>query len=358
MSWTDGFLKGEAGYYCIKIPSLLVTANNTLVAFGEGRLNSCSDFTETQLVTKRSVDGGRSWTALQVLHAEAGHVIGNAAPVVERSTGRVVLVFCRDNLEVLQTVSDDHGVSWSTPTLVTGVTDPAWTWVGTGPPSAIQMPSGRLVVPAYHSLTPDDDGEVSTGHTMLSDDGGATWRLGANYTHGLDFPNENQAVVLPDGRLFVHARGLLTARIGAVSSDGGESWDLVADLPGIDQPLGGCEGSTIYLPATNQLLYSGLAETSVYRYNLSLATVDAGAVTAGASGSGNETFGAWQWRQVLDVGPSAYTSLALLPEPGNATTGQAVGLLFERSNRTLIVFEPDAISFAVLDPPPALGGGD
>ncbi len=42
------FAKGEGGYYCHKIPYLLVTASNTLIAFAEARGKdgraSCDDF--------------------------------------------------------------------------------------------------------------------------------------------------------------------------------------------------------------------------------------------------------------------------------------------------------------------------
>jgi hypothetical protein len=53
------FAMGEAGYYCIKIPSLLVTSNGTLLAFGEARKSTCSDYAWTDIVTKRSL-GKRS----------------------------------------------------------------------------------------------------------------------------------------------------------------------------------------------------------------------------------------------------------------------------------------------------------
>jgi hypothetical protein len=36
---------GEGGYDCIRIPDILLTMNNTLIAFGEARNNSCADNT-------------------------------------------------------------------------------------------------------------------------------------------------------------------------------------------------------------------------------------------------------------------------------------------------------------------------
>lgn len=124
--------------------------------------------------------------------------------------------------QVLTMYSEDDGETWSSPVNVSGVTEPAWTWVGTGPPSSLQLASGRIVTPAYHSSTPHDDGEVrpegcrlhcayaallkstasphafqiSTAHAMFSDDGGQTWALGGSWTDGLNFPNENEYVEL------------------------------------------------------------------------------------------------------------------------------------------------------------------
>ncbi len=60
----DVFTAGEAGYFCIKIPSLLATPSGALLATGEGRHDNCSDYTWTDLVFKRSTDGGKTWCVL------------------------------------------------------------------------------------------------------------------------------------------------------------------------------------------------------------------------------------------------------------------------------------------------------
>ena len=55
------------------------------------------------------------------------------------------------------------------------MTLPEWKWVGLGPPSGLLLKSGRVLIPAYHSTVPNDNGELSYGHTMISDDDGVTW---------------------------------------------------------------------------------------------------------------------------------------------------------------------------------------
>ena len=127
------FSRGEGGYYCIKIPSLLTTAKGTLIAFGEGRMYSCSDFTWTDLIYKRSTDGGKTWGPLTILYSNSTKrgqhvVVGNAAPVVLRDSHRILLPFCRNNLQVMLTHSDDDGVTWSPPSNISGVVHPSWRW--------------------------------------------------------------------------------------------------------------------------------------------------------------------------------------------------------------------------------------
>lgn len=126
------FQRGEGGYYCIKIPVLLVTSNNALLAFGEGRMVSCSDFTWTDLIYKRSEDRGKTWGPLSILYSNSSagvyNVIGNAAPVVLAESGRVLIPFCRNNRQVMLTYSDDDGLTWSRPVNLTGVTQPDWSW--------------------------------------------------------------------------------------------------------------------------------------------------------------------------------------------------------------------------------------
>lgn len=333
----DVFVAGEAGYYCIKIPNLIAFGNGRLVALAEARNGSCSDYAPTSLVTKRSVDGGLSWTPLQVVHAEPGHVIGNAAPVLLRSTGRLLVPFCRDNLEVYQTYSDDGGVTWALPVPVSNATKQEWRWIGLGPPSAIQLQSGRVIVPSYHDTSPHwEDGTLTHVHLLLSDDEGVNWRIGASIDadgEGDDYSNECSAVELvgQPNAVLVNARTLASHRVQLLSLDGGSTFSgapqLKHDLP---QPLDGCEGAMVQLPNGTLLLSNPAALT--LRFNLTLhASHDQGA--------------SWLPIAVIDEQPSAYSALAVWPNTsgGKLTT---VGLLYERAPPPpQIVFVPTAITY-------------
>src|SRR4051795_5020112 len=81
----------DPDYACFRIPAIVRTTKGTLLAFAEGRVLNCGDAADIDLVVKRSTDGGRTWGPLQVVNEGAGDTHGNPAPVVDRTTGRILL---------------------------------------------------------------------------------------------------------------------------------------------------------------------------------------------------------------------------------------------------------------------------
>eukprot|EP00050_Salpingoeca_kvevrii_P008576 m.303703 g.303703 ORF g.303703 m.303703 type:complete len:390 (-) comp16122_c0_seq1:124-1293(-) len=337
------FTRGEGGYACIKIPYILATRNGTLLAFGEARHESCGDYAGTDLVWKRSTDGGSTWGPLGVVFSNSSvarnesNVIGNAAPVQDRHTGRILLPFCRNNAEVLLTHSDDDGKSWVLPPR--NLTDvaiwPEWKWVGLGPPAGLQLASGRILIPAYHTLFHDLDGTFSHLHNMVSDDLGATWRIDwVSRGDHMIFANECQAVELfANNTVLVVARTLHLHHAKAMSWDGGHFFNPIELIPELEQPRDGCEGSTILHPHTGWLFYSSISEDSLLglRRNMTLW------VSKDHSDS-------WQLVKVIDSGPAAYSALTLLPDG-------SIGLLYEWAEKMRLVFLPDHTSFLVVMTP-------
>ena len=99
-------------YFCFRIPALVRT-ESTLIAFAEGRRNSCGDAGDVRLVSRSSTDDGLTWSPIVQVQADAGHTIGNPAPIFDASTGQLHLLFSRDNLQLFSTFSSDEGASWS-----------------------------------------------------------------------------------------------------------------------------------------------------------------------------------------------------------------------------------------------------
>eukprot|EP00039_Didymoeca_costata_P033205 m.41276 g.41276 ORF g.41276 m.41276 type:complete len:499 (-) comp9750_c0_seq4:2668-4164(-) len=340
------YSSGENGYFCIKIPVLLFTANGTLLAFAEARRDSCSDFAWTDLVVKSSRDFGVTWGAMQVIRSESGPnlpktVIGNAAPVqlfMGKYIGRIVVPHTRNNTDVWVLHSDDDGQTWSQAREIPNVTLPEWKWVGTGPPGSIQLKhtSGRLLVPSYHGRFRGNlINNIVHGHVMLSDDSGDTWRLGA--AHGFGdakiVSNENQAVELANGSVLINARSLANPlinqyRVQTVSLDGGETFGVTHFVKNLPQPIDGCEGSTVRLDSTNTLYYSG-PNSDILRANMSI----------WYSKNDGES---WVLHAQIDPGESGYSSLQTI------TQGR-LGLLYEQSDSPELVMNPDRFIFRLLE---------
>lgn len=259
------FEKGEGGYFCLKIPYLYRTSKGTLIAMSEARgkdgRNSCDDWSGTDLVYKRSFDNGQTWSAMGTVWsnstADETNVVGNAGIVQDTSTGRIWIPLCRNNEEVFITYSDDDGETWSAPVYHPELVHDEWEWVGLGPPAGLQLSTGRMLIPGYHTTLYKGDGEVSKGHTLYSDDSGATWHIGSASFGAPYLSNECQAVELKNGSILINARTLLTHRIQVMSHDGGLTFDAPVQMETLVEPIEGCEGSIVRDPESNMLYYSG-----------------------------------------------------------------------------------------------------
>ncbi len=249
------FRAGTDGYASYRIPALVIMDRGTVLAFAEGRVASSADWGDIDLVLRRSTDGGRTWGPLQVVSRNGDGTAGNPAPVVVDG-GRIVLVQVHsaagatedrirggevppaDGRRVWVQDSDDEGATWSTPREITEhVKCPEWRWYAATPGHALQLRhgahAGRIVVLGNHSLPPSGadsgtEGKYNGGHDLLSDDGGATWRLGYvdDNPDGYVNVNETTAAQLPDGRVYLNTRTDAAApgnRADAYSTDGGAS---------------------------------------------------------------------------------------------------------------------------------------
>ncbi|MFE6281907.1 exo-alpha-sialidase [Streptomyces sp. NPDC057877] len=246
--------RDPGGYACFRIPAIVRTNDNTLLAFAEGRVLNCGDATDIDIVLKRSTDGGRTWSPLQVVNDGNGDTHGNPAPVVDRETGRIILAqtyntgrpdsaHCTipcDRAPWLQ-YSDDDGRTWSKPRDLSAELLPAnWnSWFATGPVHGIQLTrgahAGRLVLGVNAETF--SDGRVTTNHAALviSDDGGEHWRIGATDSYPVasdgsfrQKPSEVTPTELADGSLLVSSRDEEGTDLGhrsqTLSRDGGESF--------------------------------------------------------------------------------------------------------------------------------------
>lgn len=336
---TVPFRAGREGYASFRIPAVVRTGSGSLLAFCEGRVGSQQDFGNIDVVLKRSSDGGRTWGPLQVVARNGDDLAGNPAPVV-LDTGRVLLVHVRNAAAATEDAirrgkvsaangrriwvqhSDDDGMTWSAPREITGQVKKAeWRWYATTPGHAIQLTggaaSGRIVVPANHSLPPagtdnGTEGKYNGGHCLLSDDRGQTWRIGYvdDNTDGYVNVNETTAAELPDGRIYFNTRNDSPSpgtRADAYSRDGGQKL-LKPFRPqaGLVGPVVEC--SVLQLRTPDVLLFSGPADPG-FRALMTVRRSRDGGIT-------------WQDAYTVDGLPAAYSDLVRVDD-------ETVGLLHE-----------------------------
>lgn len=310
------------GANTFRIPALIQAADGAVLAFCEARQGSSSDTGNIDLVLRRSEDGGRTFGPSQVLWDDGPNTCGNPCPVVDRRTGRILLLATRNlghdheseiiagTSEGTRTVwvlhSDDHGRTWSTPREITAtVKEPSWTWYATGPGAGIQLQrgphAGRLVIPCDHI---EADTRKYFSHALLSDDGGATWRLGG--TTPRDQVNECEVAELEDGALLLNMRNYDRAqrtRQQAVSRDGGETWTDQRHVPEQVEPI--CQASL------RRLRWRSAEAPGVLLFTNPGSRDGRVALTLRASTDDGAT---WPRSWLLDPGPSAYSCLAVLAD--------------------------------------------
>jgi hypothetical protein len=96
-----------------------------------------------------------------------------------------------------------------------------WQFIGVGPSQSLQLKSGRILVPGYHSPMrglSEVPGAIpvsqlynnfAKGFVLISDDEGDTWRLGKEWPTGHG-TNEHQMIQLDDGTIISNSRSLST----------------------------------------------------------------------------------------------------------------------------------------------------
>lgn len=290
------FARGDDGYHTYRIPAIIVSQQGTVLAFCEGRKNSGADHGDIDLMLKRSTDNGQTFGPAQVVWDDGENTIGNPAPVVDRNTGRIWLLFCRNNDRVFKTWSDDDGVTWAEPVEITeDVKEAQWTWYATGPVHGIQLENGRLLIPCDHRIK-DDKRQYS--HAVYSDDGGETWKLGGTVAPDTD---ECTAVATVDGRVYLNMRSYAgqNRRAEAWSEDGGETWSEPLLNDSLIEPV--CQGSVLRYSTEagggrNRVLFSNPASTE--RKNLTVRV-------------SYDECGTWSGGKLLYGGPAAYSDMAV-----------------------------------------------
>ncbi len=331
----DIFQRDQDGYKCFRIPSIVKTNKGTLLAFAEARKNGCSDTGDIDLVVKRSTDNGKTWEPIIKIWDDGDNVCGNPAPVVDRITGKIILVSTwnrgddhekeiiagtsKDTRKAFVLHSNDDGMTWSVPKEITPTTkQPNWTWYATGPCHGIQLQNkkykNRLVIPANHMVA-----GTKTYHAQIiySDDNGETWQLGGVVReHG---GNESTVVELKNGDLLLNMRNYNRNagknRSYAISKDGGITWSETRFSPELIEPI--CQGSIL------NLTYKGKLTENLIFSNPSSVDKRIKMTIHKSSDSGKS----WPVSYLVYQGPTAYSDMVMVDD-------KTIGLYYEYGEET------------------------
>jgi len=341
---TDVFYSGMNGYAYYRIPAIVRANDGTLLAFAEGRKNGLSDSGDIDMVLRRSFNNGQTWSAMQLVWSNSTGVAGNPCPVVDESTGDILLVSNHQTPGSTQTTvrkgtfgertyhvqrSTDTGANWTNPVQIhaTDVLNPRW--LAGGPNHGLQLlrgdELGRLVVAGNHSIGEAHD--TNRGHVIYSDDGGTTWELGAVSSYNPDiYVSETATVELLDGSLYFTTRDHHGPAAGNraynTSHDEGESFDSAFQIdPTAFAPI--CQGSILRYASTDQgdsqnRILQSFPYSASYRVNINVRSSFDEAAT-------------WNAGRIIYEGQSAYSDLV-------RTADDRVGLFYERDDYTKITF--------------------
>ena len=254
--------QGTDGFELYRIPAIVKSKSNTLLAFAEARkARSNGDSGDIDLVVKRSSDNGKTWSKQITIWNDGQNTCGNPVPIVD-DRGRIHLLMTwnfqtdkwgaitngtgEDSRRPYYTYSDDHGITWAQPVEITSsVKKEKWDWYATGPCHGIQIQKGihkgRLVAPNY--FTTRESGKVTSySHIIYSDDYGKTWKPGEPTPVG--GVGECSVAEIGEGTLMLNMRadeGFY--RKSCTSIDGGLTWS--SPQISIDQIDCKCQGSIL-----------------------------------------------------------------------------------------------------------------
>jgi sialidase-1 len=279
----DLFEAGTDGYALYRIPGIVVTKNGTVLAYCEARRSASGDWNTIDVLMRRSVDGGKTWSpprhvahhgdkvpkneaALkQGLAKESDVTVNNPVAIADAKPGVVHFLYCVEYARCFYQRSDDDGETFNEPVDVTSAFEELrkeydWKVIATGPGHGIQLRSGRLIVPVWLSLgTGGHAHRPSVVSTIYSDDDGKSWHPGeiaAQDSPELVNPSETVIAELSDGRVMLNLRSESKAHRRAVvfSQDGSSDWSQPAFQEELLEPI--CMGSLIRVPEGQGLIFA------------------------------------------------------------------------------------------------------
>ena len=341
MHKTTLFEARTGGYWNYRVPGILCTSRGVVLSTAEARRGRGGDWDGNDVLLRRSLDGGRTWSPPQVVVACEQYGPGPVSNfVMIAGAGMVHALYCHNYARVFYVRSVDDGETFSAPEEITVSLKPfrevyPWRVIATGPGHGIQLARqptrsphcGRLVVPVWMSDGSGTEfGPGRLGHrpssvaSIYSDDDGLTWQCGEFVTHSdarVANPSETLGVELDDGRVLFNLRSesRQNRRLVSLSPDGARDWSTLRFDEALLEPV--CMASLLRLQqcaATGESVYlfanPDNLENELTPVGGNLAH-DRKRLTVKMSVDECRT---WPHARVIEPGPSGYSDLAETPD--------------------------------------------
>ena len=188
------------------------------------------DESAARISAVQSSDGGRTWSPRRTLQENVGKQNVMSVSLLRSTSGEILLFFLVKNsrldLDCVVRRSNDEGVTWSEPILITP--DPGYYVMNNA--RVVQLRSGRILCPtAFTAEVFSPAGEGFRTVVYHSDDDGRSWRRGRGL---VSCPKrgamEPGLLELKDGRVLQIIRTQLGQIWHSHSTDGGDTWSMAS----------------------------------------------------------------------------------------------------------------------------------
>ena len=204
---------------------------------GDGR----ADWSTARISARISADQGETWGERTTLQENIGAMNVMEPDLLRLKSGKVLFLFLRKNSPAdcapMVRLSRDDAKSFSKPVPMAITPSPSYT--GYNHDRAIQMKSGRILMPLFFTTDYRVDPHIRS-RVYYSDDEGSSWKPSETI---LDLPQskagaqEPGVVELKDGRVMLWVRTDLGRIYRAYSHDKGKTFSELKPIAGLDSPL-------------------------------------------------------------------------------------------------------------------------
>jgi sialidase-1 len=262
------FALPDETYNNFRIPGLVLTQKETLLACCECRRGGGDDWAEIDLVVRRSTDEGESWTQTLLIPG-GGNTMNN--PMLTVCGDTVLFMYCQNYKRLFICESCDDGRTFTAPREIEGVFESGgffYNVAAIGPGHGI-VKDGVVLIPVWFAYNRENEKEHRPSFiaTVYSEDAGKTWHLGEVLDHSeLVNPSECALTVWQDRVLIsIRNENSVHRRAFAVSTNGYSDWSKPAFYDNMIDPI--CQGS---MDHTADAIYHINCDDEEARVNLSV----------------------------------------------------------------------------------------